>query len=156
MALCPDLQAFCDAVNEAVDFSMEKGNVAMAASANIIGAVYSEVYEKYEPKVYVREMEHGGLADPHNIETKYDRKTKTGYYQNERDDPFTKQWRWQKTGNPDNTVSDIVEDGGPYSWKVKIPPRPFHEVAEQWGIQDGTFDMALRMDVDQAVAGRKF
>ena len=40
MALCEDLQAFCDAVNSAVDFSMEKGSVAMVAQANIIGAVY--------------------------------------------------------------------------------------------------------------------
>ena len=50
MALCADLQAFMDAVNEAVDFSMEKGNVAMAAQADIIDAVYSEVYDKYEPR----------------------------------------------------------------------------------------------------------
>lgn len=156
MALCPDLQAFCDAVNEAVDYSMEKGSVAMVASANIIGAVYSEVYEKYEPKAYVREMEHGGLADPNNIETKYDRKTKTGYYQDVRDDPFTKQWRWHKTGDPDNTVADIVENGGPYSYKVHIEPRPFHAVAERWGVEEGTFDSALQTDVSQAVAGRKF
>ena len=61
MALCEDLQAFCDAVNNAVDYSMEKGSVAMVAQANIIGAVYSEVYDKYEPKVYRRQMEHGGL-----------------------------------------------------------------------------------------------
>ena len=156
MALCEDLQAFCDAVNAAVDLSMEKGSVAMVASANIIAAVYSEVYEAYEPKVYVREAEHGGLADPSNIETKYDQKTKTGYYKNVRNDPFTKDWRWHKTGNPENTVADIVEEGGPYSWNVKIPPRPFHAVAEQWGIQEGTFDMALQTDVDQSVAGRKF
>ena len=156
MALLPELQAFMDEVNEAVDYSLEKGSVAMVAQSNIIGAVHSEVYDKYEPKVYRRDMDQGGLADPHNIETKYDVKTKTATYQNVRDDPSTKQWRWQKIGDPDNTVADIVENGGPYSWRVKIPPRPFHEVAERWGVENGWFDDALQMDVNQKLAGRNF
>ena len=156
MALCADLQAFMDAVNEAVDFSMEKGNVAMAAQADIIDAVYSEVYDKYEPRAYVRQMDRGGLADIHNVETEYDRTTKTGVYKNERDDPTTKEWRWRKTGDPNNTVADVVENGGPYSWGVKIGPRPFHAVAEQWLDQEGHADIGLQHDLDRAVGGRKF
>ena len=155
MALCEDLQAFCDAVNNAVDYSMEKGSVAMVAQANIIGAVYSEVYDKYEPKAYHRQMEHGGLADPNNIETKYDQRTKTAYYKNVRDDEETKEWRWRKTGDPENTVADVVENGGPYSWRVKIPPRPFHETAERWGVQNRWLDDAAKIDAENAVGGRQ-
>ena len=155
-ALCADLQAFVDAVNDAVDYSMERGNVAMAAQANIIGAVYTQVYDKHKPQSYVRHMDRGGLADMNNVEVQYDRKAKTGYYKNVRDDPSTKEWRWRKTGDPENTVADVVENGGPYSFHVNIPPRPFHEVAEKWLIDEGQAEMALKMDVENAVGGRKF
>ena len=150
--LCPDLEAFMEILNMAVDYSMEHEITEMVKSA-IFVMVETEVYRKYTPKVYVRQGPYGGLQDRGNMEAKYERQTKTLTVQNVRDDWETKDWRWRQTGDPDNTVADIVENGGPWSWKVHIEPRPFHEPAERFLIDGGYVDNRLSAEVESNLSG---
>ncbi len=148
MALCRDLQAFMEILDMAVDYAME-GKVAEVAVSAIQGAVETEVYRKYEPKMYVRDRELGGLQDKNNIERRYDPKTKTLEVQDVRDDPYTKEARWKMGQDPDGTVADVVEDGGPYQYRLRpYPgPRPFHAVAEQRLIDRKWAEQALEQDL---------
>lgn len=154
MALCRDLEAFKEILNMAVDYAMETKVADVAVSA-IQGAVDTEVYRKYNPKMYVRDREMGGLQDKHNIERRYDPATKTLEVQDVRDDPDTKEWRWKKTGDPDNTVADVVEAGHPYHYHLRPYPgaRPFHSVAEQRLIDHKWAEQALEADLKQNLDG---
>ena len=150
--LCPDLQAFMDVLDMAVDYAMEH-EIAEITKSAIQVMVETEVYRKYTPKVYLRAGEHGGLKDRHEMDATYEQQTKTLTVQDVRDDPATKHWRWMKTGDPDNTVADIVENGGPWSWRVHIGPRPFHQPAEDFLIKGGHVDKALTAELNANLAG---
>lgn len=150
--LCPDLQAFMDILDQALDYTMEH-EVFPQVRGMIITYVYTRVYDKYRPKRYVRWKEYGGLSDINNIEGTYEAQTKTLTVKDVRDDPDTKQWRWMKTGDPDNTVADIVENGGPWSWRVRIGPRPFHQPVEDDLIQTKTVDRWITDGLENSLAG---
>ena len=150
--LCADLQAFMDILDQAVDYSMEHEITEMTKDA-IYVMVETEVYRKYTPQSYVRQGPYGGLQDRHEMEAKYEKQTKTLTVKDVRDDPATKDWRWRKTGDPDNTVADIVEDGGPYSWRVRIGPRPFHKPAEDFLIKGGYVDRRLTQELEANLSG---
>jgi hypothetical protein len=149
-----ELAGFREILNMAVDWAMEHDVADVAVSA-IQGAIQTEVYNKYTPKMYVRSLDTGGLQDPHNIDRKYDAVTKTLELQDVRNDPETMDWRWRKTADPDNTVADIVEKGGPYQYPLRpYPgPRPFHSVAERWLSQNKWFDRALQTSVTTNLRG---
>lgn len=138
----PEVEWFRDILNQAVDYTMEHDMVTAATSV-IQGAVETEVYAKYQPKRYVRQRDLGGLLDSHEVDYQYEKQTKTLTLENKRDDAETKTWRWQKTGDPDNTVADVVENGGPYMYKVRIGPRPFHSIAEKRMIDMGVAEKVL-------------
>ena len=141
-----------DVLDMAVDYTMEH-EVADLVRSTIISFVYERVYKRYTPKVYVRWKELGGLSDPNNIESRYEQQTKTLVVQNVRDDPETKNWRWRKTGDPENTVVDVVENGGPWSWRVHIEPRPFHQPAEDYLVRGGFIDRVLSRSLDMMLGG---
>jgi len=140
--LCPDLQAFMDVLDMAIDYTMQH-EVRDLVNSTIISFVYERVYKQYTPHVYIRWREQGGLSDVNNLNATYDVQTKTLTVQDVRDDPDTVEWRWKKSGDPDMTVADIVEKGGPYSWRVRIKPRPFHQPAEDYLVRGGFIDRAL-------------
>lgn len=150
--LCPDLQAFMDILDMAVDYAMEHEITEMVKSA-ISVMVETEVYRQYTPKVYVRQGPYGGLQDRNEMEAEYEKQTKTLKVKDVRDDPYTKDWRWRKTGDPNNTVADIVENGGPWSWKVHIGPRPFHKPAEDFLIKGGYVDSRLTQELESNLSG---
>ena len=150
--LCQDLQAFMDIVDQSLEYVMEH-EIADITKSAIIVMVETEVYRKYNPKVYVRERDHGGLQDRNNMEVHYEKATKTLTVQDVRDDWDTKDWRWRKTGDPENTVADIVENGGPWSWRVHIGPRPFHKPAEDFLMQGGYVEQKLTMEMAANLAG---
>lgn len=150
--LCEDLQAFMEAVNQSLDYVMEH-EIAEITKSAISVMVETEVYRQYTPKVYQRQGEYGGLQDRNNMEATYDRITKTLTVEDVRDDPSTKDWRWRKTGDPENTVADIVENGGPWSWRVHIPPRPFHKPAEDFLIRTGYADQMLTREMEGNLMG---
>lgn len=149
-----ELAGFMEVLDKAVDYVMQN-DVADVAVGAIQGAIQTEVYNKYTPKMYVRSLDTGGLQDPHNIDRKYDAVTKTLELQDVRNDPETMDWRWRKTADPDNTVADIVEKGGPYQYPLRPDPgpRPFHSVAEQWLSRNKYFDRALQTGVTTLLRG---
>ena len=150
--LCADLQAFMDAVNQSLNYVMEH-EIAEITKDAIFVMVETEVYRKYTPRVYQRQGAYGGLQDRDNMEATYDRVTKTLTVEDVRDDPGTKDWRWRKTGDPENTVADIVENGGPWSWRVHIGPRPFHKPAEDFLIRNGYVDQTLTQEMELNLMG---
>ena len=151
-ALCTELQAFMDVVNQSVDYIMEHEMTETVKDA-ISVMVEVKVYREWTPKSYARMMDHGGLQDRTNMDAHYEKQTKTLTVRDVRDDPATKDWRWRKTGDPDNTVADIVENGGPYSWRVRIPPRPFHKAAEDFLIDRGHVDRILTEEMEENLGG---
>lgn len=153
VALCPDLQAFMDIVDQSVDYVMEHEIADMTKSA-ISVMVEVKVYRAYTPKAYARMGEHGGLKDRDNMEVRYEKRTKTLTVQDVRDDPETKEKRWKITGDPENTVADVVENGWPYTWsRVRIGPRPFHKPAEVFLIQGGHVDTRLTQEMEANLSG---
>lgn len=147
-----ELKTFMEVVNASVDFIMEHEITDMVKDA-IYVMVETQVYRVYQPKSYARWGEYGGLQDRNNMEAHYENQTKTLTVQNVRDDPNTKEKRWKKSGNPDITVADVVEDGGPYTWRVRIPPRPFHQPAEDFLIKGGYVDRKLTEEMESNLAG---
>ena len=150
--LCPDLQAFMEIMNQSIDYTMKHEIAEMTKSA-IAVMVEKKVYQVYQPKSYARMGEFGGLADRNNMEVHYEKQTRTLTVQDVRDDPDTKEKRWKITGDPDNTVADVVENGGPYTWRVRIPPRPFHQPAEEFLIDGGYVDRKLTEAMEANLAG---
>ena len=151
---CLELATFMDVVNQSVDYIMEHEITEMVRDA--IGVfVQKNVYEAYpNPKAYVRQGEYGGLLDRNNMEATYEKQTKTLTVKNVRDDPDTKDKRWRLTGDPDNTVADVVENGGPYTWRnVRIGPRQFHEPAERFLIDRGYVDSRLTQEMEENLGG---
>lgn len=142
--LCRELQVFSDTVDYAVDFAMEH-EVADAVVAAIQGAVETEVYRKYEPRMYERKRDFGGLQDPKNMDRRYDKVTKTLEVQDVRDDPEYRDRR-SRNGGENMNVADVVEEGGPYNFRLKPDPgpRPFHSVAEDRLIDQRWADDALQ------------
>lgn len=63
-------------VSELIDYTMQGAGQAKAVEA-MQGAIEINVYDKYEPKRYDRKQTHGGLTDPENIETGWERQTMT-------------------------------------------------------------------------------
>lgn len=148
-----DLKTFMETINAAVDFLMEVEISEMVKDA-IYTMVEIKVYREYEPKDYQRWGEYGGLQDRHNMEVHYDKRTKTLTVQNVRDDQDTKEWRWKKSANPDITVADVVENGGPYSWRGgEVHARPFHKPAEDFLINGGYVDRKLTEELESNLAG---
>lgn len=133
MGISADLAMFRAKLNAAVDWAMQ-GYVAAAAEKTLQDAIQSEVYDAYTPKVYERRMYDGGLIDMSrdNLEENYDAAEKLLTVRNINRDDFT-----------GRLVAPVVESGIGYTF-VDIGPRPFHKVAEQRMISDGTFDEAMQ------------
>lgn len=151
-SISDDLKTFMEVVNASVDYVMEHEITEMVKSA-ISAMVETQVYRAYQPKAYARMGEFGGLQDRNNMEAHYEKQTRTLTVQNVRDDPDTKEKRWRKGGDPDGTVADVVEDGGPYTWRVRIGPRPFHKPAEDFLINGGYVDRKLTEEMESNLAG---
>lgn len=135
MAIEQIVQDFCNRLDDAIEYAME-AEVAVVARTAIHNAVVSEVYDKYDPLMYHRRGDHGGLSDqsPDNMEAVYDRETRTLSVQDvNRDD---------ETGR---LVAPVVESGKGYQYPWEgMKARPFHSVAQQEMIDSGWFSGALK------------
>ena len=135
MAIEQFVAEYCAALDDAIEYAMEV-EVATMARVAIHNAVESEVYEKYDPLVYRRRGDDGGLADQSqdNMEAVYDRQTRTLTVQDVNEDDDT-----------GRRVAPIVESGRGYQYPVKgMKARPFHSVAQKNMVDDGWFSGALR------------
>lgn len=130
MSLASDLAVFTAKLNSAVQTAME-GVVADTAKAFLSDAVETEVYAVYEPTMYVRQRDYGGLSDMDNMEARYDPATMTLEVEDVRRD--------EKTGR---LVAPVVESGQGYQY-ASPGPRPFHRTAERNIMASGEFERAL-------------
>lgn len=130
MSLAQDLALFEAKLNAGIQSAME-GPVADTAKAFLSEAVETEVYEKYEPQVYRRKGLHGGLADPENMDARYDAKDMTLEVEDVRRDD-----------NTNRLVAPVVESGRGYDY-FSPGARPFHRTAEKNMARSGAFEQAL-------------
>lgn len=130
MGIETDIAMFTAKLNGAIQTAME-GVVADTAKAFLSDAVETEVYDKYDPTFYERKGYQGGLADPANMEARYDPASMTLEVEDVRQD--------EETGR---LVAPIVESGRGYDY-FSPGARPFHEVAERNIAESGTLDKAL-------------
>ena len=155
MALCPDLQAFCDAVNEATDAAMIV-DVSNLAKSEISLEGFEDVYEAYDPKFYSRRGDKlGGILDEQEMEIKYDgigKPIKT--LEIHSGAPFQHLWGGEYPQNDD--LTDAVESGNPKYNMQHAGTRPFYAPAEIRLEKSGIFDATLEKSVQGAMAGRKF
>lgn len=135
MSLTSQYQTWRAGLQAAVNQALT-GEVYNAASQAILEAVQSEVYDEYAPKVYERRKDDGGLLDAENISFELDAGEMQLTVRNEAP---------RETGNYDSGfVAEIVESGKGYIWPPKgVGARPFHSVAEEKLIADGTASRAL-------------
>lgn len=107
--------------------------VADQAKWTLQRAVETEVYEKYDPLVYRRKGDEGGLADKDLMEARYDPAEMLLEVQSIREDGG-------------RLIAPIVESGKGYTFESKgaayMKPRPFHSVAEEM-LGEGPFEKAL-------------
>lgn len=155
MALCEDLQAFCDAVNNAVDETMLV-DVANLAKSEISMEGFERVYDAYNPKFYSRRGDRlGGILDTQEMVTKYDgigKPVKTLEIQSGA--PFQQLWGGRYPDGED--LTDAVESGnGRFNMEL-AGPRPFYSFAEDRLEKSGLLDKTLETGVENAVGGRKF
>lgn len=136
-----ELQQFLTDLDHAID------DVMKTEETNLIKGmlpmfVEQYVYEKYDPVVYSRAMDHGGLSDPQNYKDSYDPNTKTLVVEVVREDTPAELERYG--GHAAGvTIADIVEDGGPYRYppkKNRVGPRPFAKEAEKDFATTGKFE----------------
>lgn len=155
MALCADLQAFCDAVNDAVDQTMV-AEVANLAKSEISMEGFERVYDKYNPKFYSRRGDKlGGILDTQEMETSYDglgKNVKTLEIRSGA--PFQHLWGGRYPDDAD--LTDAVEEGSGRFNMGLAGPRPFYSFAEDKLEKSGLFDKTLETGVEAAVGGRKF
>lgn len=137
MSLAADLARFQSKLAGAIQMAME-GVVADTAKAFLSDAVETEVYEKYEPTMYVRRGMNGGLADPENMEARYDADTMTLEVEDVRRD--------EESGR---LVAPVVESGRGYDY-FSPGSRPFHRAAEKNMAESGELERALNYGLQQA------
>ena len=138
----PEAQIFMEQVNAAVDFCMEH-EMKDAAVAAIQRSVMENVYSAYPfPKVYERKYDQGGLLDPDNMVSTYDKTLKTLTVEDIRPD-----WEPTRRVHAGRNVSEVVETGKGYDFK-QMGPRPFHEPAEK-ELGDGLADQLLTLCLDR-------
>ena len=136
MSLAQDIAAFEARLNNAIHATMQ-AQVADTAKAAMQEALDEKVYGAYEPTYYQRKYKAGGLADPENMETEYDRATMTLTMENVRRDEVT-----------NRLVAPVVESGRGYNY-YSLPPRPFHAYTEEL-MGNGLFEQALEYGLKQA------
>lgn len=141
----PEADIFMNLVEQSLDHIMEH-EMKDAAVAAIQRNVEMRVYAEYEPKVYNRKMYENGLLDPSNMESEYDRVTKTLTVEDVRTD-----WEPTSPTNPGRKVAPVVESGSGYDFR-RIKPRPFHKFAEA-DLDDGLADAILTLAMEQNVGG---
>ena len=142
----PEAQIFVEQVNAAVDFCMEHEMKDAAVSA-IQRSVMEHVYEEYPmPRVYERKYDNGGLLDPANMVSSYDKTLKTLTVEDIRPD-----WEPTRQSHAGRNVSVVVETGKGYDFK-SFGPRPFHEPAEK-ELGDGLADQILELCLDRDLGG---
>lgn len=154
-ALCADLQAFVDAVNDAVDATM-LGEVANLAKSEINAAGHERVYDKYKPRFYSRRGDNlGGILDKKEMVVSYDGIGKTvKTLEIKSAAPFQHLWGGEYPDGYD--LTDAVETGeGKFNMGV-AGPRPFYGPAEEHLEKSGLLDKTLETGVENAVGGRKF
>ena len=129
-------------LDRAIQYAMEN-DVASAVRVSLAEAVETEVYDAYDPHMYIRRgpMD-GGLQDqsPDNMEATYDPQTRTLEVQDMSRD--------EKTGR---LVAPVVESGEGYRfpWDGQRP-RPFHKRAQEIVVESGWFESALQAGLKAA------
>lgn len=126
-----EIEQFLQKLDLAVDMVMV---TAEAETIKGVLPVYvdEKVYEKYDPVVYERAGDEGGLSDPKNYQADYDKISKTLTVEVVRDDSPEELARYKGHYEP-YTIAEIVEAGGPYRYRPKkkdIGPRPFTKQLE--------------------------
>ena len=128
----------------AAQFSAELDRAIQYAMENdVASAVETEVYDAYDPHMYIRRgpMD-GGLQDQSldNMEATYDPQARTLEVQDMSRD--------EKTGR---LVAPVVESGEGYRfpWDGQRP-RPFHKRAQEIVVESGWFESALQAGLKAA------
>lgn len=152
MELCEDLQAFCDAVNAAVDTTMLT-DISNLAKSEISNTGRENVYEAYTPRFNSRRGINGsGILDITTMKDSYDYATKTLEIQSFA--PFQHLWGGRYPHGHD--LTDVVEEGNKNFNMGIAGPRPFYQSAEYSLEKTGSFDKTLESGVNSKIAGRKF
>lgn len=139
MGLDEDLAAFEARLDAAIQSAMET-EVTEAAKSTLQESVYTQVYDKYQPKMYLRAGDFGGLSDEQEMEAEYDplaRKLTVTDMRRDEDDG--------------RLVAPVVESGRGYRYRLRPNPgpRPFHSVAEA-EMGNGLFEAALAAGLRRA------
>lgn len=139
-----EIEQFLQKLDLAVDMVMV---TAEAETIKGVLPVYVDelVYEKYDPVVYERAGDEGGLSDPKNYQADYDKVSKTLTVEVVRDDSPEELARYKGHYEP-YTIAEIVEAGGPYRYppkKVKLGPRPFAKQMEEDWVKSRGFEGIL-------------
>lgn len=119
MALTGDLAIFEKSLDNAINDTLTH-EVTDKAKEYLADAIQSEVYDKWDPKMYIRQKTNGGLQDPSLMEATLE-------------DPINHILTVQDVRRDDHTgrlVAPVVESGEGYNY-VDIPARPFHIIAEK-------------------------
>lgn len=140
------IQYFRQALDTVIDVAMRGTGQAKAMEA-MQGGIEINVYDQYEPKRYDRKREQGGLTDPANIETGWEKKTMTLTVESVR-------WDWepvpQDGRHEGRLVAPVVESGRGYDF-YSPGPRNFSKLTEQ--ILEEEIEKLFTEQIEPAFAG---
>lgn len=124
--VCKNSQELYNELMKMINESL-KDDVAPIVKKVMLDRIDEEVYRKYEPSMYMRRGEDGGLADPDNIvsEIVYDGCLSVTNETLGREFYFDKSGDTIRSDNADKPIAEIIETGEGYDCWDKAFPRPF-------------------------------
>ncbi|WP_298021000.1 hypothetical protein [uncultured Dysosmobacter sp.] len=113
-------------------------HVAPAVKRTMREQVYEKVYEAYEPRVYVRRFDDGGMGDIENYEASVDSGKMTLTVENLTKDAGY----WRPPGAGDRLLTPVIESGSGYDY-FSPGARPFNGETEEAVVESGTAEREL-------------
>lgn len=137
MAYDADIQAFLDKLDLDIDSVME-ADEAPAIKKELSDSAFQFVYNAYEPSFYSRRDGNGGILDTMEMEDEYDSYSKTLTVEDKAG------WQHLWGGRyPEESLSEMLEEGNERFHFENAGPRPFHEPTERYMDETGIFDSIL-------------
>lgn len=133
------IAAFKSTLDKAVDITMRYEGQAKAVEA-MQGAIEINVYDAYPDSQYPRKMQHGGLTDPQNIETAWEKQIMTLSVESTRTD-----WEPTRADHEGRLVAPVVESGSGYDYHP-VGPRNFTRLTGM--ILEEEVEKALQVNMD--------